>query len=850
MAELFEKLDGASRAPVLLVASDYDGTLAPIVSDPVQAEANRESVAALRMLSQLPQTYVAVVSGRALDDLARRTRDVGEIHLVGSHGSEFEAGIARPLPDQARELLREITQETQRIADRFPGSMIESKPASLAFHYRNVDGEGEAAVVDAVVSGPGRRPGVHLRHGKKVIELSVIEINKGAALQRLRQRIGATAVVFVGDDVTDEDAFLTLTGPDLAIKVGPGSSAAPHRVESTVDVARLLARLAERRADWLAGAEAVPIEQHALISDQRTVALIGPTGRMVWLCLPRIDSAAVFAELLGGPAAGFFEIKSAEHARPLAQAYVGNSFVLWTQWPRFSVTDYLDASAGRGYQRAGRSDLIRAIKGHGRVVITFAPRLDFGRIATRLAAAPNGIIVEGALDPLVLYAPGISWTISDDGQHQTAHSIVELADAPIVLELRYGTANLEPAARPEPFRREQNQGFWQGWAGTISVPAVAPEMVRRSALLIKALTYGPSGAIAAAATTSLPECAGGVRNWDYRFSWPRDAAMAAHALVQLGASGAALKLLDWLMGILDQAEPGSVISPVYTVSGGHLSAEGEIPSLAGYRGSRPVRIGNAAAHQVQLDVFGPIADLIASLAERGAPVTPDHWRLLERMVDVVARHWREPDHGIWEFRLPRRLHVHSRTMCWLTLDRAVTVGRYLGLSRPHWTTLRDEIAADVLERGWSPAREAFVGSYDDDVPDAAALWVGLSGLLPPDDPRFLSTVAYVEKSLRAGPSVYRYRFDDGLPGMEGAFNLCTTWLIEAYCRTGRQQEAADLLEQYAKLAGPTGLLAEEVEPRSGRALGNYPQIYAHLGLINAALAVDSDGELARRSRSG
>ncbi len=840
MSDLQERLEAVSRAPVLLVATDFDGTLAPIVREPEAVEANREAVVALRMLSALPQTHVAVISGRALGDLAKRAEEAGDVHLVGSHGSEFELGFAAALPDTARQLLGDIIADAEQIAQRFPGAHVERKPTAIAFHFRNVDEPLAASAAEAVARGPGVRPGVYVRQGKKVVELSVVNTNKGLALERLRQRIGATAVMFLGDDVTDEDAFAALSGSDVGVKVGPGVSRAAYRIADTVEVARVLAQVAERRGQWLAGAEAVAIDQHSLLSDQRTAALVGPTGRIVWLCLPRIDSPAVFAELLGGANAGYFEVRPVGDARPMQQAYAGHSLLLQTRWPTFQVTDYMDASAGRAFQRAGRTDLLRVVEGRGKVAVTFAPRLDFGRIATQLVQAEGGIAVEGSIDPLVLVAPGIRWDIFSEGPHQTARCVIDLADEPLVLELRYGTANLDAAVVREPIRREQNVRFWQGWADSLSLPAVAPEMVRRSALVAKALTYGPTGAIAAAATTSLPECFGGTRNWDYRFCWPRDAAIAAHAMVLLGVTGPAMKLLDWMLGILDRLDPASLISPVYTVSGGHLGGEGEIPHLAGYRGSRPVRVGNAAAHQVQLDVFGPLAELIAALGERGASVTPEHWRLTERMVESVIRHWSEPDHGIWEIRLPRRQHVHSKVMCWYTMDRALSVARYLGRKRPEWADVRDRIAADVLENGWSRAAQVFGTSYDDPSPDAATLWIGLSGLLAPNDPRFTATVDYVERVLRRGPTVYRYRFDDGLPGLEGGFNLCTTWLVEALARSGKRHEASELFDQYVRLAGPTGLLAEEFAPESRQALGNFPQVYSHAGLIRAACVLAGD----------
>ncbi len=835
MDDLETSLDEIARAPLLLVASDYDGTIAPIVSDPSQAEANRESLVALKALAAMPQTHVAIISGRALKDLAGRVSDNEDAHLVGSHGSEFEAGFAVPMPPGSGELLDRLRTELRRIAAEAPGATVEEKPAALAFHYRNVDEETAAGPLEQVLTGPARWKGVHVRHGKKVVELSVVETDKGAALQRIRQRLGARSVLFLGDDVTDEDAFATLAGPDVAIKVGPGETRAKFRIGDTLEAARVLARVAERRAAWLAGAEAIAIDQHALLSDQRTVALVGPGGRIVWLCLPRIDSSAFFAELVGGHVAGFFEIRPASGANPIRQQYVGNSFILRTDWPGLRLIDYLDCTGGRAFQRAGRTDLIRVIEGFGRVRITFAPRLDFGRVETRLRATETALQIEGTLDSCVLVAPGIRWEIVEEGRHQTAVADIDLRGAPVVLELRYGTGNLAPDRTPEAVRREQTERFWSGWAANLSLPDVCPDLVRRSALVLKALSYGPTGAIAAAATTSLPEHAGGVRNWDYRFCWPRDAAMAAATLTRLGMSGPAVKLLDWLLGIIEQCEPPAFIRPVYTVTGGHAGTEADVAELAGYRGSRPVRVGNAAAHQIQLDVLGPIADLLALLAQRGAALSFEHWRLVEAMVNAVAARWQEADHGIWEVRRARQHHVHSKVMCWQTVDRALRVADYLGRHRSDWLELRQTIADDVLTRGWNPQRKIFCATYEGSEVDAAALSVGLSGLLSASDERFTATVGAVERELREGATVYRYRYDDGLPGIEGGFHLCTSWLIEAYALTGQWKKAQMLFDQYVAMMQPPYLLSEEYDPIQRQALGNYPQAYSHLGLINAAL---------------
>jgi trehalose 6-phosphate phosphatase len=837
MNDMQESLREIARSPVVLVATDFDGTLAPIVGDPAKAEAERESIVALKALAAMPQTHVAVISGRSLADLSHFVSEAQDAHLVGSHGSEFEAGFVAPLPPERRKLLDQTIELLKQASSRLPGSMVEEKPASVAFHYRNADEEASAAAVGQLLARFTSTPGLYVRHGKKVVELSVVKTDKGAALQRLRQRLGATCVLFLGDDVTDEDAFAALAGPDMGVKVGDGATAAKFRVQDTLGVARLLATLTELRAAWLAGSSAVPIEQHSLLSDQRTCALVDPRGRIAWLCLPRIDSAAVFADLLGGEVAGTFEVRPADDAAKATQEYAGPSFVLSTNWGSFKVTDYLDCSSGRPFQRAGRTDLIRVIEGTGRVRITFAPRLSFGGVETRLQRVEGGLRVEGAVDPCVLCAPTIPWTIGKDGGHETARAEIDLGSEPVVLELRYGTASLARSVVTERQRREQTVRYWTAWAGTLQLPPVQSALVQRSALVLRALVYGPTGAIAAAATTSLPESIGGVRNWDYRFCWPRDAAMAAAALARLESSGTAMKFLDWILQLMEHAEPDAFLRPLYTVTGGHLGSEGVINELNGYRGSRPVRIGNSAAHQIQLDVLGPVAELLALKARRGAPLTQEHWRLAESMVNAISRRWTDEDHGIWEIRGPRKHHIHSKVSCWQTVDCALCVAEYMGQTRNEWRDLRSSIAEDVLSKGWNAARNAFCSYYGGTDIDAATLSVGLSGLLPPDDPRFVKTVEAVERELLEGPTVYRYRYDDGLPGIEGGFNICTAWLIETYALMGRWSEAEALFERYAALAGPTGLMAEEYDPRGRVALGNFPQAYSHVGLINAAMRI-------------
>ena len=823
---------------MLLVASDFDGTLSPIAPDPSLAKPNHEAMVALHALAVMPQTHVAVISGRALRDLSSLSGLSEEVHLVGSHGSEFDPDFARSLDPKLIDLRDRIKDELRAVAGAGSGFRVEEKPASVAFHYRLADEHAARRVVDAILSRSAALPGVHLKRGKKVIELSVIPTDKGKALAAIRHRVGATAALFLGDDESDEDAFAILCGPDAGVKVGGGATRAFFRVTDSAEAARILATLAELREAWLKGSEAIAIERLALLSDQRTVALVTPEARVVWFCVPRIDSTALFADLLGGPAGGFFAIRAADGSPPIRQAYVGATFQLRTEWPGFTVTDYLDCSNGRPYQRAGRSDLVRVIEGTGRIVIEFAPRPDFGRELTRLRHLDNGLQVESSLDPIVLRAPGVEWRLVDEGPHQRAIAEHELSDQAVVLELRYGLSTSQELIIPEPRRREQTSRFWNVWADQLRIPPVCSDLVRRCALVLKALCYGPTGAIVAAGTTSLPEHVGGIRNWDYRYCWLRDAAMAATALARLGSTGVGTRFIDWLLGILDRDDAPEWFRPVYTVTGGHLSVEAEIRELPGYRGSRPVRVGNAAAQQLQLDIFGPIMELVALLAESGAAISTEHWRLTEAIVNAVGQRWHEPDHGIWEIRRPRQHYVHSKVMCWMAVDRALRIALAFSARQPaEWLSLREEIAHDVLEHGWSRAAGAFTATYDDTALDAAALQVGPSGLIPGSDPRFVSTVEAVERTLRRGPTVYRYLYDDGLPGREGGFHLCTSWLIEALVLVGRVGHARDLLDQFSALFGPTGLAPEMYCPRTRQSLGNHPQAYSHIGLINAALAV-------------
>ncbi len=830
-----------ARVPVLLVACDYDGTLAPIVDNPDEARPTRESVAALRQLAALPHTHVAVISGRSLRDLAALSRLPEEIRLVGSHGTEFDVGFAGDLSPTQRARRDRVLAELNDIARPDQGFIVEPKPAGVAFHYRRADPDIAADAVDQVLNGPGRAEGVRIKTGKMVVELSVLDLDKGHALDRLRTDVSAEAVIFAGDDVTDEDAFARLRGPDLGIKVGPGPSVAHTRLDDPQQVAQALARLAERRRAWLMGEHALPIERHSLLSDQRTVALVTADASVNWMCHPRADSPAVFAGLLGGARAGHFSIHRHDRSPPISHRYLNGTMIVETRWPDVTVTDYLDCTDRRPYQPAGRTNLIRAVEGTGRIRVEFAPRLDFGRAPTGLHAIDGGLEVSGAAETMMLLSPGVRWDIIDDGPHQTAVADVQLDGTARVLVLRLGVhARPYRSELTEADRRKVTAGHWQNWVDGLALPSVAPEEVKRSALVLKALCHQPSGAILAAATTSLPEVLGGVRNWDYRYCWPRDAAMSAAALLALGSTREAGDLLDWILERMEHLPSPEQLRPVYPLVGDEALPEAVLPELAGYAGSRPVRIGNAAEHQVQLDVFGPVVDLAWRLHEAGVSVGERHWPVVKAVVGAVAARWQEPDHGIWEERRPPRHHVHSKVMCWMAVDRAIKIAEHLdGRLAALWRPLRHRIAADVVDNGWSDERRTYTTAYGSTDVDAALLWIGLSGLVPPTDTRFVSTLKAVERELRDAQTVYRYRRDDGMPGTEGGFLICAAWLIEAYVLIGQLDDAAALFDRYLDLCGPTGLLPEQYDPATERLLGNHPQAYSHLGLINAARALSA-----------
>ncbi|MGH3520976.1 MAG: trehalose-phosphatase, partial [Haloechinothrix sp.] len=661
-AEVRRAIVNVARTPRLLVACDYDGTLAPIVENPDAARPTPESVGALRSLAGLHETTTAVISGRALRDLATLSRLPAEVHLVGSHGSEFDIGFVHELDAAARELHRKVEVELDKLVDGVPGVSLEIKPASIAVHVRRASEEDGKRVLDAVHDGPCTWARVTVTDGKEVVELAVVPTDKGRALDTLRHQVGATAAMFLGDDVTDEKVFARLSGPDLGVKVGEGDSLAIYRVADTVDVATVLAFALEERQNWLYGEQAPPIERITLLANERSVALVTPDARLTWMCHPGPDAPAVFADLLGGQGAGHFSISPHRNGLPLGQRYLPNTMTVETRWSRLLVTDYLEPQL-----TPQRTDLVRVISGEAEAKVVFSPRPEFGGVPVRLLPEDDGLRVLGTSEPIVLRAPGVRWEITSDGLHDTASALVQPTPArPIVLELRCGATDLGWHELSEVDRRARAGEYWSSWATTLKLPSVESELVGRSALTLRGLVDTETGGVLAAATTSLPEEIGGVRNWDYRYCWIRDAAMTVRELVALGSTAEAEGYLRWLHKVLATLAGPERLHPLYTLSGTQIGAEAVIDSLPGFAGSRPVRVGNLANHQVQLDVFGPVVELVVALAQTRGELRDKDWEMVGAMAEAVDRRWFEPDHGIWEERHVPRHRVHSRVMCWVT----------------------------------------------------------------------------------------------------------------------------------------------------------------------------------------
>ena len=830
-------LRAIARSPRLLVCCDYDGTLAPIVADPTSAYPLAEAVAALRTLSALPATMVAVISGRALRDLAALSRLPAEVHLVGSHGTEFDLGFVHTLEPEQHALRARLLAWLHNHVDQVPGASLEVKPAGVAVHVRNCSDEDAARLLAELEKGPAQWQGIEVKRGKKLLELSVVSADKGRAIDVLRHEFAASATLFMGDDATDEAGFAHLGGIDVGVKVGEGESIATFRLRDPNAVVLALARLQEERWRWFTGGHAEPIEEHALLADGAALAIVSPSASICWMCHPGPDGSAVFASLVGDESFGHFTVTPQHGGEPLAQTYVPGTMTVRTRFAGLTVVDYLDTGEGPLADGTAITRLIRVLSGTAAAEVVFSPRPEFGMASVSLESVPEGVVVHGGSEPIVLRSPGVRWEIRGDAGRQEAVALVDPRGGDVMLELRLGTADLSESKVSESEARVTSEKYWTGWLSGLTLPEYGREAVARSALTLRALCHRPTGGILAAATMGLPEWVGGIRNWDYRYVWIRDAALTARTLLELGSAAETDAYLSWLYQVLSTASNPENLHPLYMLSGSILPPEAVLDLFPGYAGSRPVRIGNAAQGQVQLDVLGTVCDLVAARARvRGGPVDNEMW-LVQACVEVVAQRWQEPDHGIWEIRDVPRHHVHSKMMCWIAVDRGIEIFRAYGEVPAEWLVLRSAIEADVHANGWDHDIGGFVSAYDRREVDAAVLQALVYGF-PASIEQVAGTIRAVEAKLRRGSTVYRYRYNDGLPGDEGAMHICAAWLIEAYMLVGQVDDAEELFAGMLAAMGRTGLLSEQVDPRDLRGLGNHPQAYSHTGVALAAMALD------------
>jgi len=577
------------------------------------------------------------------------------------------------------------------------------------------------------------------------------------------------------------------------------------------------------------------IEDYAIIGDCETAALVGRNGSIDWLCWPRFDSPACFAALLGSREHGHWQIAPADPAPRVHRRYQSDTLVLETDFETaegaFTLVDFMPIG------ETG-SDLVRTIVGRRGAValrMVLVLRFDYGAAVPWVSRLPDGRLraIAGP-DMVVLSAP-----VEVKGENLTTVADFEIrAGERLHFVLMHTASHLEAPRPIDPHAAlEKTVQRWRTWASRCSLQGEYAEPVRRSLITLKALTYGPTGGIVAAPTTSLPEKLGGQRNWDYRYCWLRDATLTLLGLMAGGYDEEARAWRQWLMRAV--AGSPSQMQIMYGIAGERRLPEWEIPWLPGYEHSVPVRIGNAAAAQLQLDVYGEVMDALYHGRKSGLDPYAPAWGLQRALMAHLEKVWGEPDEGIWEVRGPRRHFTYSKIMCWVALDRAVKTVEQYRADGPvdRWRALRERIHREVCERGFDRAKNAFVQRYDSSELDASLLLIPITGFLPAHDPRMLGTVRAIERELLEDGFVHRYHTHetiDGLPAGEGAFLPCTFWLADNYLLQGRIDEARRLFERLLAIANDVGLLAEEYNPAARRQLGNFPQAFSHVALVNTA----------------
>jgi GH15 family glucan-1,4-alpha-glucosidase len=585
-----------------------------------------------------------------------------------------------------------------------------------------------------------------------------------------------------------------------------------------------------------------PIEDYGLVGDTRTAALVASDGAIDWMCIPRFDGQPVFGRLVGGPAAGTFRLGPAHPSTLSARRYRPGSATLETTWD--TAGGRLTLTEGMVGEVTGRllpsTLLVRRLSATGgpiEAIVEFNPHLGERRRAPHrqhrgavLVCSWPGTGIALHTDPHVAVEPGQPATVTImPGQPLTAAAAVADREPLVHVGAAAAWAALEADERR-----------WQAWCRDIDDGLAQRDAVLRSLLTLRLLTYSPSGAPVAAPTTSLPEELGGVRNWDYRYAWPRDASIGIGAFLGVGKQDEARRFMAWLLNATRLDRPRLPV--LLTLHGKHPAPEHQLSGWPGYAHSLPVRAGNGAADQHQLDGYGWVLDAAWLLTQAGHRLYGETWRAMTGFADTVAARWREPDAGIWEIRDDPAHHVHSKLMAWLALDRALRIAEYhhtAGRRRQRWEIERDALAAEITTRGFDSAKGTFTRSYGSRDVDAALLVLPLLEIEPADSRRIRGTIDAVRRDLHAsGPLLYRYPpGNDGLPGSEGAFLPCSFWLVQALAKTGRSSEASELFDALVELASPLGLYAEEMDPVTRHHLGNFPQALTHAALVQAALAL-------------
>ncbi len=583
------------------------------------------------------------------------------------------------------------------------------------------------------------------------------------------------------------------------------------------------------------------IEDYALIGDLQTAALVGRDGSIDWLCLPRFDSGACFAALLGDRDNGHWRIAPAGAGDADRRAYRGDTLVLESVWETAGgsvrVVDFMP-------QRDRAPDVVRIVEGlSGRVAMESELRLrfDYGGVVPWVRRSDGCRVAVAGPDSVWLRSEPEVHTYGKDLSTRSEFTVA--AGDSVAFVLTWHPSHEPRPALVDPYEAlECSVKDWEEWSARCRYQGPWREAVLRSLITLKALTYAPTGGIVAAATTSLPEEIGGVRNWDYRYCWLRDSTLTLGALVEAGYLEEAADWRDWLLRAV--AGNPSDLQIMYGLAGERRLPELEVGWLNGYQGSSPVRVGNAAVDQLQLDVYGEVMDSLYLSRQCGLPHKRHAWHLQRAMMESLEARWREPDEGLWEVRGARRHFTHSKVMAWVAADRAVRTLQahpHLGGDIRRWRAMRDEVHREVCARGYDAERNTFVQSYGSTELDAATLLIPQVGFLPPDDPRVIGTVEAVRAELDHGGFVRRYSLErttvDGLPGSEGAFLACSFWLADALAAIGRRADAEELFERLLGLRNDVGLLAEEWDPVAGCQLGNFPQAFSHIGLVNTAMTL-------------